>query len=176
MFGLSGLAALARVPATAGTLSARTRTPLTVWFEAAWRMTTSKNGLSAVELQHTSGLGSYQTAWTMLHRFRLATGSGVKDRLEGRVEDRVEVDETFIGGPRSGTRQRGADGKSVVAIAVEPVGQRSFGRVRMKVMADAKTATLKGLLEASATPGVRGSPTGSTPTARPQSDTGTSFT
>ena len=172
MFGLSGLAAQARVSATAGTLFARTRTPSTVWFEAAWQMTTSKNSLSAVELQHTSGLGSYQTAWTMLHRFRLATGSGIRHRLEGRVE----VDETFIGGPRSGTRQRGADGKSVVAIAVEPVGQRSFGRVRMKVMADAKTATLKGLLEASATPGVRGSPTGSTPTARPQSDTGTSFT
>ena len=149
MFGLSGLAALARVPATAGTLFARTRTPLTVWFEAAWRMTTSKNSLSAVELQHTSGLGSYQTAWTMLHRFRLATGSGVKDRLEGRVE----VDETFIGGPRSGTRQRGAEGKSVVAIAVERVGQRSLGRVRMKVIADAKTATLKGFLETSVTPG-----------------------
>lgn len=137
------------VSATAGTLFARTRTPLTVWFEAAWRLTTSKNGLSALELQRTLGLGSYQTAWTMLHRFRLAMGSGVKDRLEGRVE----VDETFIGGPRSGTRGRGAEGKSVVAIAVERVGQRSLGRVRMKVIPDAKTVTLKGFLEASVTPG-----------------------
>ena len=79
------------VSATAGTLFARTRTPLTVWFEAAWRMTTSKNGLSALELQRTLGLGSYQTAWSMLHRYRIAMGTGMKDRLEGRVE----VDETL---------------------------------------------------------------------------------
>ena len=73
-----------RVSATAGTLFARTRTPLTVRFEAAWRMTTSKNGVSALELQRTLGLGSYQTAWTMLHRFRMyrfriAMGAGDKD-------------------------------------------------------------------------------------------------
>ena len=137
------------VSATAGTLFARTRTPLTVWFDAAWRMTTSKNGLSALELQRTLGLGSYQTAWTMLHRFRLAMGSGVKDRLKGRVE----VDETFIGGPRSRLRGRGAAGKSIVAIAVERAGQHSLGRVRMKVVPDAKTATLKGFLETTVTPG-----------------------
>ena len=52
-----------------------------------------------------SDLGSYQTAWTMLHRFRIAMGAGDKERLGGRVE----VDETFIGGPRSGMRGRGTD-------------------------------------------------------------------
>ena len=137
------------VSATTGTLFARTRTPLTVWFEAAWRMTTSKNGLSALELQRTLGLGSYQTAWTMLHRFRRAMGAGAKDRLEGRVE----VDETFIGGPRSGPRGRGAGGKSMVAIAVERVGQHSLGRVRMKVVPDATAVTLKEFLASSVTPG-----------------------
>lgn len=137
------------VSVTAGTLFARTRTPLTVWFEAAWRMTTSKNGVSALELQRTLGLGSYQTAWAMLHRFRLAMGAGNKDRLRGRVE----VDETFIGGPRSGVRGRGAAGGTVVAIAVERVGNHSLGRVRMKVIPDAKTTTLREFLVTSVAPG-----------------------
>lgn len=51
------------VSATSGTLFAKTRTPLTVWFEAAWRMTTSKPGVSALELQRTLGIGGYQTVW-----------------------------------------------------------------------------------------------------------------
>ena len=66
---------------TSGTLFATTRTPLIVWFEAAWRISTSKTGVSALELQHTLGIGSYHTVWTMLHRFRLAMGSGTKELL-----------------------------------------------------------------------------------------------
>ena len=138
-----------RVSATAGTLFALTRTPLTVWFEAAWRMTTSKNGVSALELQRTLGLGSYQTVWTMLHRFRIAMAAGDKERLGGRVE----VDETFIGGPRSGVRGRGAAGKAMVVIAVELIGAHAFGRVRMKVIPDAKIVTLREFLITSISPG-----------------------
>ncbi len=66
---------------TSGTLFAKTCTPLTVWFEAAWRISTSKTGVSVLELQHTLGIGSYQTMWTMLHRFRLAMEFGTKERL-----------------------------------------------------------------------------------------------
>ena len=53
---------------TSGTVFHRTRTPLTVWFEAAWLMTVSKQALSAQNLQRVTDLGSYQTAWTMLHK------------------------------------------------------------------------------------------------------------
>ncbi len=59
-----------RVSPTAGTIFHRTRTPLTVWFDAAWLMTKSKAGTSALNLQRVLELGSYQTAWTMLHRWR----------------------------------------------------------------------------------------------------------
>jgi hypothetical protein len=52
---------------TAGTIFHRTRTPLTVWFVAAWQMTSQKHGISALGLQRVLGLGSYQTAWAMLH-------------------------------------------------------------------------------------------------------------
>ncbi len=91
------------VSATGGTLFAKTGTPLTIWVEAAWRMSTSKSGVSALELQHTLGIGSYQTVWTMLHSFRLAMGAGAKDRLSGAVE----VDEKFFGGPAAARRDVG---------------------------------------------------------------------
>jgi hypothetical protein len=71
-----------------------TRTPLTVWFAAAWYMTSAKNGVSALQIQKLLGLGSYQTAWMMLHRFRTAIGLSGQDKLRGTVE----VDETFLGG------------------------------------------------------------------------------
>jgi len=47
---------------TAGTIFHRTRTPLTVWFAAAWQMTSQKHGISALGLKRVLGLGSYQTA------------------------------------------------------------------------------------------------------------------
>src|SRR5208283_4204420 len=55
---------------TAGTIFDKTRTPLRVWLAAAWYLTNQKQGVSALGLQRVLGLKSYQTAWTMLHRFR----------------------------------------------------------------------------------------------------------
>ena len=57
---------------TAGTIFHRTRTPLQLWFAAAWQMTSQKHGVSALGVQRSLGLGSYQTAWAMLHRYRAA--------------------------------------------------------------------------------------------------------
>ena len=87
-----------RVSVTAGTIFHRTRTPLTVWFAVAWYMTSAKSGVSAKTLHRLLGFGSYQTAWTMLHRFRTAMVRPGRDRL-GRE---VEVDETSIGGVKPG--------------------------------------------------------------------------
>ena len=89
-----------RVSATAGTLFHRTRTPLVVWFAVAWHMTGAKNGVSAKTLHRILGLGSYQTAWVMLHRFRSAMVRPGRDRLAGEVE----VNELFIGGVKPGKR------------------------------------------------------------------------
>ena len=75
-----------RVSASAGTIFHRTRTPLTVWFEAAWLLTSQKFGVSALGLQRVLGLGSYQTAWTMLHRFRRAMVVPERTLLSGEVE------------------------------------------------------------------------------------------
>lgn len=144
-----------RVSATAGTIFHGTRTPLTVWFSAAWHLTSSKTGISAMQLQREMGLGSYQTAWTMLHRYRTVMVRPGRDRLSGNVE----VDESFLGGPEPGVPGRGALSKVLFAAAVE-VGEKGFGRARLGVLENANADTLRDFWSATSNPG-----RGSTPTA-----------
>ncbi len=84
------------------------------------------------------GLGSYQTAWEWLHKLRRAMVRQGRDRLKGLVE----MDETFIGGERSGKRGRGAEGKTLVLIAAEQTEQ-GIGRIRLLPIDDAAGETLK---------------------------------
>jgi predicted RNA-binding Zn-ribbon protein involved in translation (DUF1610 family) len=70
----------------AGTIFEGTRTPLSSWFAAAWLIASSKQRTSAAGLQRALGLGSYQTAWMMLHRFRVAMAPSHGERLTGRIE------------------------------------------------------------------------------------------
>ena len=58
-------------------------------------MTATKHGVSALGLQRLLGLGSYETAWSVLHKLRRAMLRPGRDRLSGEVE----VDETAIGAP-----------------------------------------------------------------------------
>lgn len=83
---------------TAGTVFQDIRKPLRMWFRAIWHVTSQKNGASAVSLQQILGLGSYQTAWTWLHKLRRAMVRPGRDQLQGRVE----VDETYLGGEKQG--------------------------------------------------------------------------
>jgi hypothetical protein len=71
---------------SAGTIFDKTRTPLRLWLAAAWYMTNQKQGVSALGLQLVLGLGSYATAWTMLHRLRRAMERPDRERLKGAVE------------------------------------------------------------------------------------------
>jgi len=69
-----------KVSVTAGTIFDRSRIPLADWFTAIWFMTNQKYGISALGLQRLLGLGSYQTAWTMLRKLRSAIGaSGARE-------------------------------------------------------------------------------------------------
>ena len=122
-----------KVSRTAGTVFQDTHTPLTVWFAAAWQLTTQKNGISALGLKRVLVLGSYQTAWAMLHRYRSAMVRPGRERLVGDVE----VDESSFGGVKPGKRGRGAAGKVLVAIAVEQHTPKGFGRARMQIIPDA---------------------------------------
>jgi transposase-like protein len=123
---------------TAGTIFDKTRTPLTTWFDAAWHVTTTKNGMSAKTLERTMGV-SYQVAWHMLHRFRVAMVRPGREPLSGEVE----VDESLVGGVvEGGKRGRGTD-KAVVVIAVEIKHPKGFGRIRLRPIPDASAKNLK---------------------------------
>ena len=117
---------------TAGTIFHRTRTPLPTWFAAAWLMTSQKQGVSALGLQRALGLGSYQTAWAMLHRFRSAMVRPGRERLSGWVE----VDEAYVGGLEGTVYGRETATKSIVAIAVEIKQPKGFGRIRLQSVPD----------------------------------------
>jgi len=128
-----------RTSTTAGTIFDRTRTPLTVWFMAAWLFATQKDGVSAQSLQRSLEVSSYQTAWAMLHRLRSVLVRPGRERLRGRVE----VDETFIGGEEPGLRGGRQKGKkTLVGVAVELREPKGFGRCRMAILADASAASL----------------------------------
>jgi transposase-like protein len=138
-----------QVSVTAGTILHRTRTPLRLWFAAAWEMTSQKHGVSALGIQRALGLGSYQTAWAMLHRYRTAMVRPGRERLSGLVE----VDETFVGGHEEGRHGRAAETKSVVAIAVEIKQPRGFGRIRMQRVAGITKESLIPFVIAAVEPG-----------------------
>ena len=135
--------------ATAGTILQDTRKPLVMWFRAMWYVTSQKNGASALGLQRVLGLGSYETAWTWLHKLRRAMIRAGRDRLSGSIE----VDETFIGGLAEGAvggRQK--TNKVLVVIAAQADGP-AIGRIRMRMIADASADSLHSFVEDCIEPG-----------------------
>jgi transposase-like protein len=132
---------------TAGTIFEGTHLPLRVWFRAAWQVTSQKSGASALGMQRVLGLGSYETAWSWLHKLRRAMVRPGRDRLSGTVE----VDEAFIGGVGSATGRDGA-GKALVVIAAEEDGS-GIGRIRLGRVPDASSLSLHGFIQNTVAPG-----------------------
>lgn len=134
---------------TSGTVMHATRKPLVYWFKAMWWFTTRKSGVNAVNLKDLLGLGSYQTAWSWLHKLRRCTIRNGRERLSGLVE----VDEFFIGGQKPGKRGRGANGKTTVVAAVEKKGLNKIGRIRLQVVPDCSGGTLEQFVMTNVDPG-----------------------
>ncbi len=103
-----------------------------------WFVASQKHGASALGLQRVLGLGSYQTAWTWLHKLRRAMVRPGRDGLRGYIE----VDETYVGGEEEGVHGRQTLTKAIVAIAVEVKDPKGFGRVRMRRIADVSARSL----------------------------------
>jgi Transposase zinc-ribbon domain/ISXO2-like transposase domain len=130
---------------TAGTLFHGTRTPLRQWFAAAWHMATAEQGVSARRLASELRLGSYETAWTMLHRLRRAMVRSGRPRLEGVAETGTAL---LPGRPAA----RGGPSGAVAAIAVEDRGEQA-GRVRMQRLGSRSAAALAGFVTRAVEPG-----------------------
>ena len=133
---------------TVGTIFQDSRLPLTLWFRAMWHLTSQKNGASALGVQRVLGLGSYQTAWAWLQKLRRAMVRPGRDDLAGTVQ----VDETYVGGEKSGKSGRGAAGKSLVLIAAQ-IEKGRIGRIRLKQVANASGAILLEAVQTMVCPG-----------------------
>jgi transposase-like protein/Zn ribbon nucleic-acid-binding protein len=112
---------------TSGTLLQGTRKSFKTWFRAVFEISSRRNGISAKELQRIMGFGSYETAWTWLHKLRVALVRPEREPLS----QRVQIDEGFVGGKRAG--------KSMVLVATETTD----GRVRLAHAENNDEATLK---------------------------------
>jgi len=126
---------------TAGTIFQDTRMPLQLWFRAIWHITSQKYGANALGLQRILGFGSYHTAWTWLHKLRIAMVRPGREFLSGVIQ----VDETYLGGSKSGKRGRGAAGKILVMIAAE-INENKIGRIRLYLLKDASSKSLNAAL------------------------------
>ena len=128
---------------TADTLFHKSRLPLGVLYRAMWWIIAQKNGVSAQGLQRILGIGSYETAWSWLHKFRRLMVMSDRAKLSGMVE----IDETLVGGKKSGKRGRGAEGKTVVVMALE-INNFGTGRVRLMEIPDATRQSLNAFIKA----------------------------
>ncbi len=123
-----------------GTPFEKTHMPLQNWFYAMYLFSATRHGVSAKELQRQFGC-SYKTAWRMGHEIRkyLADIDGERQPI---LSGEVEVDETYVGGKRSGPAGRGTLGKTVV------VGlQERDGELRTEIVPDVRKQTLEGVVQ-----------------------------
>jgi transposase-like protein len=117
---------------TAGTVFQDSKLPLTVWFAAIYHLTQGKGGISSVELGRRLGV-KQGTAWLMKRKLMRAMAG--REAAEPGLSGRVEIDDTYLGGERSGgKRGRGAAGKTPVVAAVETTPGRRPRRMRLTVV------------------------------------------
>ena len=128
------------------------RSHLPTWFMAIHIMTSHSNGISLLQLQAQLGLGSYKTAWLLLHKLRRAMVSF--DR--GLLEDLVEADETAIptkDDPPAGGQGCSPVGKMFVAGALASDGEPR--RIRLALIEDFSAGSLHPFVASVAAPGAR---------------------
>jgi transposase-like protein len=129
-----------------GTVLEESRIPLRHWAYAFWRASTSKKGVSALEIQRQCQI-SYPSALFLLHRIRFAMTPerGTTPKLGGIVE----CDETYVGGkprhiilPRPG--KRGPWPQKVYADKTPVFGMvERGGRIHRRVIANVSGKNLK---------------------------------
>jgi len=122
-----------------------TRLPLRTWFLAAHLVSTNTNGISALQLQAKLGIGSYKSAWFLLHRLRKAMVDPNRSPLQGVVE----IDESTIpfrtkNEPVVGGQGRSPIGKMTIIGAVELNDGKTPGRIRLAPISDYGRKTVNG--------------------------------
>ncbi|MCH8151466.1 MAG: IS1595 family transposase [Planctomycetes bacterium] len=137
--------------ATVGTVMEDSHLPLTTWIRAFHLITSSKKGISALQLQRNLGLGSYRTAWHLAHRIREAMRC---EPMAGLLNGSVQCDETFVGGkPRKGTgkHKRGPGTKKAPVVALV----ENDGDVRSAPVENVDSETLRTAMQNNVHPSAR---------------------
>lgn len=99
-----------------GSIFASSKLPLTVWFLAMHLLTQAKNNVSALELRRHVGV-CYRTAWLIKHKLIEVMAQREANR---KLEGRVEMDDAYLGGQRSGGKVgRGSENKVSLVAAVQ---------------------------------------------------------
>lgn len=124
-----------------GTVFEESRIDLRHWCYAFWRTSTSKKGVSALEIHRQTGL-SYKSALFLLHRIRHAMADSPFAKLggEGKI---IEADETFFGNKEGVEKRRGYAHKHAIFALVE-----RKGAVRSFHVPNVTAKTLKPIMEA----------------------------
>ena len=107
-----------------GTMFEDTHLPLRKWFVATYLMVEARKGLSSNQLKRTISV-TYKTAWYLTHRIRAA----MVDAYPFPLKEKIEIDETFIGGKTRGMG-RGYKGNKTVVVGM---AQRK-GKITLKVI------------------------------------------
>lgn len=128
----------------ADTIFHKSSTSLKNWFFAIFLFANSRNGVAAKELERQLGV-TYKCAWRIAKQIRL-----LFQQSKEPLSNTVEVDETYVGGKSSGTRGRGAKGKTSVVGIVERQAE-----VRAKVTANTKSSTVLPLIRENVKIGTR---------------------
>jgi transposase-like protein len=121
---------------TAGTIFHDSHLSLWKWFITTALLCEAKKGMSACQIQRTVGM-SYKTAWYLCHRIRAAMVEANKPKLDGKVE----MDETYIGGKALGGKAKGITGRGSEKEVVIGIRQRN-GELRLFHSKDVKASTL----------------------------------
>ena len=141
---------------TAGTIMHRRHLPLKTWFMAVHIVTSHSNGISALQLQAQRGLGSYKSAWLLLHKLRRA----MVDPDRSLLEDLIEIDEATLPfrtakDPATGGQGRSPQGKMRIAGAVELSPEGEPRRIRLAPIGDFSARSLRAFVAGTSAPGAR---------------------
>ncbi len=138
-----------------GTVMQGSHITLRQWVQAFYSMCSHKKGVSALQLQRNLGLHSYQSAWFLARRIRLAMKA---DPLASKLNGIVEVDETYVGGkPRKGKRDESGDlivnkrGRGTKKVPVVALVERD-GRIRTRVVEHVNASNLKAAIRENVNP------------------------
>lgn len=141
---------------TVGTIFEKSKIPLRKWLVAWFLLCSSKKGISAHQIMRMLDIGSYRSAWFMMHRIRYALRDPVFADKLGEGGGIVEADETFVGGkirrrhgdiPSARTRKQkwggaGVNPKKTPVIAVVERG----GQVRSQAAKNVTSKSIKKVL------------------------------